>query len=296
MSLTTRSGSNSSINLAKARAAAAAVCPSGVSGPGGGYTVDSCAPVNANPSASTASRHLSQVSTSTSCPRRPSSRASEIAGNACPGSPNAATSSRNCPSERPIALTLRGTRYPLKAEMAKRRNNAQRLRNAVYAMPGRTKAAMLRGIRSNRVIVGAYVDKRGGVCPMLAAHRNGGRTNFGTFARAWDAYTGANQRKPRRASRREVRTLEGYLEMSLVRDGIELDTETHPDRPLREEVRDVQATRRRLAEAEAREGSDVSVQDVLATTYEEHSPSETSAEHWAAELERADAHPEPTDA
>jgi hypothetical protein len=78
---------------------------------------------------------------------------------------------------------------------------------------------MLRGIRGNRVIVGAYVDKRGGVCPMLAAHRNGGRTNFGTFARAWDAFTGARQRRPRRASRREVRTLEGYLEMALMREG-----------------------------------------------------------------------------
>src|SRR5262245_6593114 len=117
--------------------------------------------------------------------------------------------------------------------MAKRRNNAQRLRNAVYAMPAKTKAAMLRGIRSNRVIVGAYVDKRGGVCPMLAAHRNGGRTNFGTFARAWDAYTGAESRKPPRRPRREVRTLGGYLEMSLVRDGIELDTEIHPGRPPR---------------------------------------------------------------
>jgi hypothetical protein len=158
--------------------------------------------------------------------------------------------------------------------IAKRRNNAQRLRNAVYAMPARTKAAMLRGIRGNRVIVGAYVDKRGGVCPMLAAHRNGGRTNFGTFARAWDSYTGADQRKPRRASRREVRTLEGYLAMSLIRDGIELDTETHPDRPLAEEVREVQATRRRLAEADAREGADVSVIDVLTTEYGKHTPSE----------------------
>ena len=158
--------------------------------------------------------------------------------------------------------------------MAKRRNNAQRLRNAVYAMPAKTKAAMLRGIRSNRVIVGAYVDKRGGVCPMLAAHRNGGRTNFGTFARAWDAYTGAKQRKPRRASRREVRALEGYLEISLVRDGIELDTEIHPDRPLAEEVREVQAARRRLAAADAHAGSDVSVEDVLTTAYGEHSPPE----------------------
>jgi hypothetical protein len=158
--------------------------------------------------------------------------------------------------------------------MAKRRNNAQRLRNAVYALPARTKAAMLRGIRSNRVIVGAYVDKRGGVCPMLAAHRNGGRTNFGTFARAWDAFTGANRRKPRRASRREVRTLEGYLEMSLVRDGIELDAGTNPDRPLSEAVREIKAARRRLAETQAREGFEVSLEDVLTTTYAEHSPSE----------------------
>lgn len=173
--------------------------------------------------------------------------------------------------------------------MAKRRNNAERLRNSVYAMPARTKAAMLRGVRSNRVIVGAYVDKRGGVCPMLAAHRNGGRTNFGTFARAWDAYTGAKQRKPRRASRREVRALEGYLEMSLSRDGLELGTEIHPDRPLAEEVREVKATRRSLAETDAREGSDVSVQDVLDTAYGEHSPAEDFADAWAAELDRADA-------
>jgi uncharacterized protein YheU (UPF0270 family) len=152
--------------------------------------------------------------------------------------------------------------------MAKRRNNAQRLRNAVSALPTRTKQAMLRGIRSNRVIAGAYVDRRGGVCPMLAAHRNGGRTNFGTFARAWDAFTGANQRKPRRASRREVRTLESYLEMALLREGT--IGEPLPERPLSEEVRDVQATRRRLAADDARETSEISVEDVLATAYAEH--------------------------
>ncbi len=172
--------------------------------------------------------------------------------------------------------------------MSKRRNNAQRLRNSVSAMPARTKEAMLRGIRTNRVIVGAYVDKRGGVCPMLAAHRNGGRTNFGTFARAWDAFTGANQRKPRRASRREVRTLQGYLEMSLLGDGPP-GSEPIPERPLSEEVLEVKATRRRLAETDAREGSDVSVEDVLTTAYGEHSPSASDpAEAWAAELERAD--------
>jgi hypothetical protein len=158
---------------------------------------------------------------------------------------------------------------------------------------------MLRGIRKNRVIVGAYVDKRGGVCPMLAAHRNGGRTNFGTFARAWDAFTDANQRKPRRASRREVRTLEGYLEMALLQEGIATGTDIQPDRPLAEEVRDIQSTRRRLAEEDARGGSDISVEEVLATAYAEHALREDekapadgspdSAETWAEELERADS-------
>jgi hypothetical protein len=179
--------------------------------------------------------------------------------------------------------------------MAKRRNNAERLRNAVYAMPTRTAQAMLRGIRSNRVIVGAYVDKRGGVCPMLAAHRNGGRTDFGTFARAWDAFTGVSQRRPRRASRREVRTLEGYLEMALIREGVTGDA--LPERPLAEEVRDVQATRRRLAAAEARETADLTVQDVLATAYAEHIHAEDeraarlpgTADEWSAELDRAEA-------
>ena len=76
---------------------------------------------------------------------------------------------------------------------------------------------MLRGIDSNRIIVGAYVDPRsGGICPMLAAHRNGGRTDVASFARAWDAYTDA--RRPRRATRREVRTLR-----TLIVDSLDLD-------------------------------------------------------------------------
>ena len=33
---------------------------------------------------------------------------------------------------------------------------------------------MLQGLhRNERIIVGAYVDEFGGVCPMLAAHRSG---------------------------------------------------------------------------------------------------------------------------
>jgi hypothetical protein len=76
---------------------------------------------------------------------------------------------------------------------------------------------MLRGIASNPIIVGAYVDRdSGGICPMLAAHRNGGRTNLASFARAWDRYTGA--KRPRLATRREVRTLRSLLESSLTDD------------------------------------------------------------------------------
>ena len=98
------------------------------------------------------------------------------------------------------------------------RQPADRLRRTVEALPRRTREAMLRGIQSNRIIAGAYIDSRsGGVCPMLAAHRNGGRTDVASFARSWDFFTGA--RKARRATRREVAALRSYLELSLIADG-----------------------------------------------------------------------------
>ena len=74
---------------------------------------------------------------------------------------------------------------------------------------------MLEGVRgADRVIVGAYTDRDGGVCPMLAAHRRGGRTNFLSFARAWDRFTRA-PRRARRATRRELSILIAHLEGSL---------------------------------------------------------------------------------
>ncbi len=76
---------------------------------------------------------------------------------------------------------------------------------------------MLRGIEHNDIIAGGYADKRlGGICPMLAAHRNGGRINLASFARAWDRFTAA--RRPRLATDRELRALRSYLELSLLRD------------------------------------------------------------------------------
>jgi hypothetical protein len=69
--------------------------------------------------------------------------------------------------------------------------------------------------------VGAYTDGHGGVCPMLAAHRRGGRTNFLSFARAWDRFAHAG-RRARAATRRERAILIGQLEGSLT-SAVEVD-------------------------------------------------------------------------
>ena len=77
---------------------------------------------------------------------------------------------------------------------------------------------MLAGVESNRIIVGAYTDRKGGVCPMLAAHRNGGRTSLASFAHAWDRYTGVRGRRARAATKRELTTLKTMLEASIALD------------------------------------------------------------------------------
>src|ERR671915_1635145 len=73
----------------------------------------------------------------------------------------------------------------------RRRRPARELRLAVDCLPLQTRTAMLQGIDANRIIVGAYTDRQGGVCPMLAAHRNGGRTSPAGFAPARGCYTPA---------------------------------------------------------------------------------------------------------
>src|SRR4051812_25515137 len=96
------------------------------------------------------------------------------------------------------------------------RRPAHELRIAIDCLPLDSRKAMLDGVRMNHIIVGAYVDGNGGVCPMLAAHRRGRRTSLASFARAWDRYTRA--RRPRPASEREVRTLSTMLEASIALD------------------------------------------------------------------------------
>jgi hypothetical protein len=97
--------------------------------------------------------------------------------------------------------------------MRSKRKQAERLRLIVDTLPYETRAAMLKGLEQFDIIAGAYSNRDGGICPMLAAHRCGGRTDLRSFARAWDRFTGAG--RARRATERELRTLAAQLEASL---------------------------------------------------------------------------------
>ena len=101
----------------------------------------------------------------------------------------------------------------------RRRSTIRELRVTIDCLPRSTRVAMLEGIRSNEIIVGAYTDGNG-VCPMLAAHRAGGRTSLIAFARAWDRFAFRAKRGSgaRLATERELLTLTSQLEASLLAD------------------------------------------------------------------------------
>lgn len=100
-----------------------------------------------------------------------------------------------------------------------RRRPARELRAAIDAMPLETRRAMLEAIARNPIIVGAYAVPGGGVCPMLAAHRNGGRTDYAPFARAWDRYARAGKRA-RPATEGELTALRTMLEASIAGEAV----------------------------------------------------------------------------
>jgi hypothetical protein len=101
----------------------------------------------------------------------------------------------------------------------RRRSTIQDLRLAIDCLPRRTRIAMLEGISANRIIAGAYTSPDG-ICPMLAAHRNGGRTSLISFAEAWDrlAFRGGRRTRARRATERELLILRSQLQASLLAD------------------------------------------------------------------------------
>jgi hypothetical protein len=103
----------------------------------------------------------------------------------------------------------------------RRRATIEDLRSAIACLPRRTRLAMLQGIDGNEIIVGAYTSPDG-ICPMLAAHRAGGRTSVIAFAEAWDrvAFRGARRAGARRATERELLILRTHLEASLLEDEV----------------------------------------------------------------------------
>src|SRR5579872_7233520 len=97
--------------------------------------------------------------------------------------------------------------------MRTRRRAIDELRLTIRCLPRTTRVAMLEGIATNPIIAGAYASREG-ICPMLAAHRAGGRTNLIAFAEAWDRFAQRNQsiRRSRRATERELNVLRAHLE------------------------------------------------------------------------------------
>jgi hypothetical protein len=91
------------------------------------------------------------------------------------------------------------------------------LRRSIDVLPERTRKAMLVGLGNNTVITGAFAASKDGACPMMAAHREGGRTSCCTFPEAWDKFTGVHGRHIiREATPYEVQILCEEIEASLV--------------------------------------------------------------------------------
>jgi hypothetical protein len=103
------------------------------------------------------------------------------------------------------------------------RATIQELRDAVQCLPRGTRIAMLEGLDAGPIIAGAYTSGDG-ICPMLAAHRSGGRCNAAFFADAWDRFAFRDGRErgrrrravARRVNERELRILRAHLEASLL--------------------------------------------------------------------------------
>jgi hypothetical protein len=116
---------------------------------------------------------------------------------------------------------------------------------------------MLTGIERNEIIAGAY-SHGDGVCPMLAAHRAGGRTTAIAFAKAWDRFAFRNVRRqqPRRATKRELMILKMYLQASLLAAPAEqaVTTAPKPARPTPEPAAITRSTPTHVASRLAPDG------------------------------------------
>ena len=135
--------------------------------------------------------------------------------------------------------------------MATSREQARaELRQSIDVLPERTRKAMLVGLQNNTVITGAFAGSKNGACPMMAAHREGGRTSCCTFPEAWDRFTGVYGRHiVREATPYEVQILCEEIEASLV--------------PLPNVLSDAIAEHQAIVEARRRESAVAAQQPVL---------------------------------
>lgn len=131
------------------------------------------------------------------------------------------------------------------------RTRTERLRSAVDALPRPARAAVLEAARHDTIIAGAYVGTGAGVCPMVAIHRRGIRTDANRFARAWDQFCGVAQGESREATERELTTLVAMVEASLLADEhVDMRAAIADHRALRRERHDRDAVDLAAARAE----------------------------------------------
>ncbi len=97
--------------------------------------------------------------------------------------------------------------------MGRQAVRAHELRAAVDRLPLATRRAMLDGIQTESIIVGADGNPRGGVCPIYATPSPPSKRIGAPFAQAWDRFAGARMGRP--ASEGELRTLRSMLESSI---------------------------------------------------------------------------------
>jgi hypothetical protein len=152
------------------------------------------------------------------------------------------------------------------------------LRQSIDSLPERTRRAMLAGLGNNTVITGAYSDGSG-VCPMLAAHREGTRARCMGFPEAWDRFTGVHGRYiTRPATDYEVLKLRMQLEESLSAQAGLGDTNGFAE-AIAEHEATVEARRRR-----ARNESGGFRVDLVSAVEEHRSAARTRREREATEV------------
>ena len=113
-----------------------------------------------------------------------------------------------------------GPRGPPNPMRTRRRATITDLRRAIDGLPRRHPGGDARGDPQQRHHRRRLHRPRRRICPMLAAHRHGGKTSLIAFAKAWDLFAlgGARDRAARRATRRELLVLNAHLEASLLEE------------------------------------------------------------------------------